>query len=153
VRRLLVLALLAAAGCTAGAPAAGGGSSSSSAGGVTVVDVSLTTGTVVGTAFGTSQGYTPAITTVPLGTMVQFVNRDTFAHTATSVSGASFPNDPGFTSSALTPSGSRLSAGWTSGTLAAGASSPPVLADVAGTYLYGCFFHYSAPMRGAIVVR
>ena len=28
-----------------------------------------------------------------------------------------------------------------------------VLADKPGTYLYGCFFHYTAPMRGAIIAQ
>jgi plastocyanin len=32
-------------------------------------------------------------------------------------------------------------------------ASQTILADKPGTYLYGCYFHYSAPMRGAIIAR
>jgi plastocyanin len=149
VRRLTVLALFAAVGCTPGAPPAGGGGALAA----TVIDVSLTSAVVAATPYGSALGYMPTVATVSVGTTVQFVNRDSFAHTATSLHGSAFPTDPGFTSSALTPSGNRLSTGWTSGTLGAGASSPPLVADVPGTYLYGCFFHYGAQMRGAIVVR
>jgi plastocyanin len=35
----------------------------------------------------------------------------------------------------------------------AGSGSQTVAADKAGTYLYGCFYHYGAPMRGAIVAQ
>lgn len=149
MRRLVLLAIFAAVGCTPGAPPAGGGGTAAA----TVIDVSLTSSAVVATSFGTSSGYAPAVTSVPAGTTVQFVNRDSFAHTASSVSGSAFPDTPSFGSSALTAFGSRLSSGWSTGTLAAGASSPVLLADVPGTYLYGCFYHYGAPMRAAIVVR
>jgi plastocyanin len=150
VRLVARLLLFALAGCTSGAPPAGGGSSAAA---TTVIDVSLTSSPVVATAYGSSTGYAPAVASVSLGTTIQFVNRDTFAHTATSVHGATFPVDPGFTSGALNPSGTRLSTGWTSGNLAAAAVSPPVLADVAGTYLYGCFYHYGGGMHGAIIVH
>jgi plastocyanin len=81
------------------------------------------------------------------------VNIDSFAHTASSFDGAAFPAGSPLGGSALNTSGGRLSTGWTSGNLAAGASSQLLLADKAGTYLYGCFYHYGAPMRGAIVVQ
>jgi plastocyanin len=81
------------------------------------------------------------------------VNIDSFAHTASSFDGAAFPAGSPLGGSALNTSGGRLSAAWTSGNLAAGASSQLLLADKAGTYLYGCFYHYGAPMRGAIVVQ
>jgi plastocyanin len=149
MRSLLVLTIVAVAGCTPGAPPAGGTGTAAA----TVIDVSLTSSTVVATPYGTSGGYAPPVTTVSVGSSVQFVNRDTFAHTATSLGTSAFPSDPGFPASALSPSGTRLSAGWSSGTLAAGAVSPVLTADLPGTYLYGCFFHYGAPMRGAIVVR
>jgi plastocyanin len=141
-------------GCTAGAPAAGGTSAAAGAR-TTTIDVSLTTSTVAATPYGDSGGYTPPVTTVALGDSVRFVNVDGFAHTATALSASTsaFPSAAPFASSALSASGDRLSAGWSSGTLAAGAASPPLLADAPGTYLYGCFFHYGAPMRGAIVVR
>ena len=95
----------------------------------------------------------PSVVTVALGSTVRFVNVDSFAHTASSFDGATFPAGSPLGSSALTAFGPTLSGGWSSGNLAAGAASPPVLADKAGTYLYGCFFHYGAPMRGAILVR
>ena len=119
----------------------------------TTIDISLTTSTVIATPYGNSGGFTPAVVTVPLGTTVRFVNVDSFAHTSTSTTDASFPPASPFGGSALTPSGTRLSTGWSSGSLAAGAASQPLLADQAGTYLYGCFFHYGAPMRAAIVVQ
>lgn len=153
--RLFGLGLICAlAGCTAGAPAAGGTSAAAGAQ-TTTIDVSLTTSTVVATPYGSSGGYTPPVTTVALGGSVRFVNLDGFAHTATALGAgtSAFPPAAPFASSALSASGDRLSAGWSSGTLAAGAASPPLLADAPGTYLYGCFFHYGAPMRGAIVVR
>jgi plastocyanin len=55
--------------------------------------------------------------------------------------------------SALQQFGDRLSQGWSGGTLQASTVSQPLLADQPGTYLYGCFFHYGAPMRGVIVVH
>ena len=122
----------------------------------TLIDVSLTASSVVTTAYGASGGYQPAVTTVTAGTVVQFVNRDApgFTHTATSLGGAtSFPAASPFGASALSVLGARLSTGWSSGALAPGAASQPLLADVPGTYLYGCFFHYGSPMRAAIVVR
>ena len=149
MRRTLALAVFALAGCTPGAPPAGGGGTAAA----TVIDVSLTSSAVVATSFGSSSGYVPAVTAVALGTTLQFVNRDGFAHTASAVSGTTFPDVPAFGASALTAFGGRLSAGWSTGTLAPGAASPPLLADASGTYLYGCFYHYGAPMRAAIVVR
>jgi plastocyanin len=150
---LLLLAVLA--GCTPGAPPAGAGSSAAAgaAGATTTIDVSLTSSAATSTAYGSAGGYAPAVTTVALGTTVRFVNVDSFSHTATSLGGTSFPPATPFGGSALTGAGSTLSGGWSSGTLGAGTASQPLLADKAGTYLYGCFFHYGAPMRGAIVVR
>jgi plastocyanin len=144
---LLVLLLTA---CTPGAQSAGTGSAAAA---TTTIDVSLTGSTATATAFGSASGFSPVVTTVALGTTVRFVNVDSFPHTASSFGGAAFPATSPLGSSALTTSGNRLSAGWSSGTLGAGTASPPLLADIAGTYLYGCFFHYGAPMRGAIVVR
>jgi plastocyanin len=147
---LLPILLLAA--CTPGAQSAGTGSAAAA---TTTIDASLTGSTATATAYGSAAGYTPVVTTVALGTTVRFVNVDSFPHTASSFGGASFPPTSPLGTSALNASGNRLSAGWSTGTLAAGTASPPLLADVAGTYLYGCFFHYDASpqMRGAIVVR
>lgn len=117
------------------------------------IDVSLTASAAAATAYGSGGGYAPLVTMVPLGTTVRFVNVDSFSHTATSLSGTSFPSASPFGGGALNPSGNTLSAGWSSGTLSTGGASPALLADKPGTYLYGCFFHYGAPMRGAIVVK
>jgi plastocyanin len=138
--------------CTDGAP----GSMSSTASGVTTIDVSLTAFAATSIAQGTAGGYSPAQLIVPVGTQIRFVNRDSFAHTASAVGGTAFPGSSPLTASALTPtiSGASISSGtWSSGNLAAGATSPVFVADAPGTYLFGCFYHYGAPMRGAIVVR
>jgi plastocyanin len=148
---LLLLAVLAA--CTPGAPPAGAANAVASTSSSTTIDISLTTSTVVATAFGSSGGFTPPVVTVPLGSTIRFVNVDSFAHTASSFDGTAFPAGSPLGGAALNTFGDRLSSGWSSGNLGAGASSQPVLADKAGTYLYGCFFHYGAPMRGAILVR
>jgi plastocyanin len=145
---LLLILMLAA--CTPGAQSAGTGSAAAA---TTTIDVSLTSSTATATAYGSAGGFSPLVTTVPLGSTVRFVNTDSFSHTATSVGGAAFPASSPLGAGALGAFGGRLSAGWSTGTLAAGTASPPLLADVAGTYLYGCFFHYGAPMRAAIVVR
>jgi plastocyanin len=46
-----------------------------------------------------------------------------------------------------------VSGGFSSGAMQAGSSSQSITVDRAGTYLFGCFFHYGAPMRGAIVAQ
>ncbi len=149
---LLLVAVLVA--CTPGAPSAGAANAAATTStSLTTIDVSLTTSTVVATAYGSSGGFTPPIATVPVGSTIRFVNVDSFAHTSSSFDGAAFPAGSPLGGSALNTSGDRLSTGWTSGNLAAGASSQPLLADKAGTYLYGCFYHYGAPMRGAVIVR
>ena len=149
--RIVSLFLLSAlAGCTPGAPPAG---AVSAAAATTTIDVSLTSSSVAATAYGNAGGYSPLVTTVALGSTVRFLNVDSFAHTASSLSGTSFPPSSPFTGAALNQSGGTLSGGWTSGTLGPNGASQPLLADKTGTYLYGCFFHYGSPMRGAIVVR
>jgi plastocyanin len=105
------------------------------------------------TAYGSGGGYAPLVTTVPVGTTLRFVNVDSFGHTATSLAGTAFPAASPFAGSAQITSGSTLSGGWSSGTLGAGTGSQVLIADTPGTYLYGCFFHYGAPMRGAIIVK
>ena len=145
---LLLISVLA--GCTPGAPSAGTGSAAAA---TTTIDVSLTSSSVASTAYGSAGGFAPVVTTVALGSSVRFVNVDSFSHTSTSLGSATFPSSSPFGGSALNLSGNTLSGGWSSGTLGAGTASQPLLADKAGTYLYGCFFHYSAPMRGAIIVK
>jgi plastocyanin len=157
LRKILVAAALASsaaalAACTDGAP----GSVGSGGSGTTTIDVSLTAFAPTITSPGVSAGYAPAQLSVPLGTQIRFVNTDSFAHTASAVNGTAFPPSSPLTASALTPSASGRSlsgGGWSSGNLAAGAASPVFVADTPGTYLFGCFYHYGAPMRGSIVVR
>ncbi|GEM_PF-419106 len=138
------------AGCTNGAPPAGGASAVAA---TVTIDVSLTSEPMAATAYGSGGGFAPLVTTVPVGTTVRFVNVDSFAHTATSLTGTTFPPASPFAGSAQILSGGTLSGGWSSGTLGAGTGSQALIADKPGTYLYGCFFHYGAPMRGAIVVK
>jgi plastocyanin len=150
---LLATTLLAA--CTPGGlPASGGGGGGGGPTSVTI-DVNLTNHQAGPTPAGQGGGYAPLVTTVAVGSTIHFVNSDGFAHTATSVPGLpqTFPNAYPFTASALNQTGHGLSGGWSSGTLPAGASSQPLLADQPGTYVFGCFYHYGAPMRGEIVVH
>jgi plastocyanin len=129
-------------GCTYGAPSAVTGTQ---AGGVVVVDVNLTVHPV---------GYNPPVLTVPVGTRIQFTNSDSFAHTATAIAASSFPSASPFDVTAETPNTATLSTrAWGTGVLQAGGSSSVFVADQAGTYLYGCFFHYAHPMQGEIVVQ
>jgi plastocyanin len=140
--RLLALGLVIALhGCTFGAPSATSVAPTASAQTIAVNLTSFLT------------GYSPDVLTVTTGTRVQFVNTDSFAHTATSIAGTAFPDASPFDGTALTASGSALSSAWSSGNLVAGAASPVFVADTPGTYLFGCFYHYSHPMRGQIVVH
>lgn len=138
---LSVLILLAA--CTNGgmaAPPGNGGRANT-----TTIDVNLTLH---------PDGYLPDTITVPVASSIRFTNSDGFAHTATLIPGAtSFPSGSPFPVSAQTQSGTLISAPWSSGTLQAGASSQTITVNAAGTYLFGCFFHYGAPMRGTIVAQ
>jgi plastocyanin len=139
------------AGCTPGgvistAGTSGGGN------GPGIVNVSLTAYPATSTPAGTSAGFSPAISTLGVGSTVRFVNTDTFAHTSTAIPGATtFPAGSPFGTSALNASGSTISGAWSSGTLQAGQASQTITIDKSGTYLFGCFFHYGAPMRGEIV--
>jgi len=146
----LLLLCCALAGCTPGAPAAGTGSVAPAS---VTIDVSLTSSVVSATPYGGSGGFDPPVTNVPVGATIRFVNVDSFDHTSSSFGAASFPASSPLDASAQLMSGATLSGGWSSGTLGAGNGSQVLLADKPGTYLYGCFFHYSAPMRGAIVVH
>jgi plastocyanin len=143
------LSLLLLTACTAGGiPTSSGG-----AGGV-AIDINLTLSKPVQTPYGLSGAYTPPITTVPVGAQLHFTNTDSFAHTATEIPGATqFPPGSPFSQKATTQSGNTLSGGFSSGALQAGSSSQTITADRAGTYLFGCFFHYGAPMRAAIVAQ
>jgi plastocyanin len=149
IRRFALSIALALAACTAGGiPSSSGGS------GGTTIDVSLSQFAPTTTPYGQSGGYSPPITNVSVGTQIHFVNVDTFAHTATLITGAtSFPSGSPFNSGALQQHGNNVSGGFSSGALQPNASSQSITVDQAGTYLFGCFFHYGAPMRAAIVAQ
>ena len=148
------IALLAA--CLLGACTPGGMSGSGTYGGsggasATVINVNLSSYPASSVSAGTAGGYAPATTTIAVGGSIRFINTDSFAHTASAVGGTTFPAGSPLTNAATTSSGSMISGTWSSGTLQAGQASQTILVDKAGTYLYGCFFHYGAPMRGEIV--
>lgn len=149
LKRFSVALIVLLAGCTPGAAglATGGGGPAAQ-----VIDVNLTLHAATQTPAGMSGGYAPPVKTVAVGTVIVFTNSDSFGHTATLIpNAASFPAGTPFSSSAQSQSGSTASQGFSSGTLQAGQSSQPITLDHAGTYLYGCFFHYGAPMRATIV--
>lgn len=99
-------------------------------------------------------GVSPGRVVVHVGQSIVFVNTDSRHHTATSLGDASsFPQDPRWTDAALRASGSIGAGMWSSGDIAPGARSNPITATAPGTYLYGCFFDYSAGVRGEIVVE
>lgn len=152
MKRWWTMALLGVvAGCTFGAPSASNGTT---AAGVMTIDISLTARPASPIAAGLAGGYAPATVTIPVGTRVQFFNSDSFAHSASSLgSGLTFTASSPLGAAALSQNGTTFASGWTSGNLTAGARSQIFLADTPGTYIYGCFYHYGAPMRGAIVVR
>ncbi len=148
----LACALASLAACTPGGMPSGTIGGGGSGGGPAVVNVSLSAYPASSLPVGMSGGFSPASTTLAVGSTVRFVNVDTFAHTATAIPGATaFPASSPFGASAQTASGSALSGAWSSGTLQAGAASQVITVDAPGTYLFGCFFHYGAPMRGEIV--
>ncbi|MBV8490920.1 MAG: hypothetical protein JO199_10370 [Candidatus Eremiobacteraeota bacterium] len=155
VAAMLTAALLSCS-CTPngqGVSPNGGGGGGGSHSVAHTVSVNLTLNQPVKTPYGESGGMKPPVLDVNVGDTIVFTNTDSFAHTSTSVgTGPAFPAN-GPSASALNQRGATLSGGWTSGAMQAGSSSQTILADKKGTYLYGCFFHYPAPMRGAIVAH
>lgn len=154
VRAALVVPVLVLLGaCTPGglAPPPGGGAAT------VTIDVNLTLNAPTQTPEGLSGGFKPAVTTVSVGDTIAFANTDGVGvnHTATLVPGspASFPSGSPFGASALQQSGSVISQPWSSGAMVSGTGSQVITVDKAGTYLYGCFFHYASPMRGVIVAH
>ncbi len=150
---LPILVAVALAACTPGGAAISGGGGGGA--NVTTIDVNLTLNQPVNTQYGRSGGMAPPITTVAVGSMIRFTNTDGFAHTATLLPGSpsTFPATSPLGISATTQSGTSLSGGFSSGAMQAGTASQLINVDRAGTYLFGCFFHYGAPMRGAIVAQ
>lgn len=120
-----------------------------------IVNLSLTHYTkITHESAGDSVGTNPAIVHVHVGDSIVFVNGDTDAHhTATGLTGATRFSEPRWTQAVLKQFGSVGAEPWSSGDLAPGSSSAPMVASTAGTFLYGCFFHYSAGMRGEIIVE
>jgi plastocyanin len=142
-------ALGLATGCTSGAP---GSSSDAVASGVLVGESLIKYGQT-SSQFGTIGGFSPGIVVVAHGTTVQFHNEDSFNHTASSISAASFPSGNPIQSPAQTQSGSAVSQpGWSSGVLTPDAFSQPLQTPQTGTFLFGCFYHYPL-MRGVIIVQ
>jgi len=101
-------------------------------------------------------GVSPARIVVRVGDSIVFVNQDSGGrHTATGLTAARgrFPSDPRFTDAALAATGTIGAGAWSTGELAPGARSRPIAAEHPGTYLFGCFYDYSAGMRGEIIVE
>jgi len=153
-RSLLLLVTALLCGCTAGGetPVAAGNASVTS---VTRIDVSIAQFPLVDTPLGASRGYSPEVTNVTVGSGVQFVNVDNTEHTATSIPGTTvFPATSPFGIAALTPSVNiPINGNWSAGGLEPGQSSQVFLINQPGTYIFGCFFHYSGGMRGEIVAQ
>lgn len=148
-RRYACMALFALTACTNG-----GVPSSSGASGGTTININLTLYQPTQTPYGEGGGYSPPVITVSVGTQIHFLNTDSFAHTATEIPNATqFPSGSPFNISAIEQSGTNLSGGFSSGALQPGSSSQSLTVDQPGTYLFGCFFHYGAPMRAAIVAQ
>lgn len=151
-RSIFVALPLLLAACTPGgmSPATGGGTSVST---VTTINVSIAAYGQASTPAGPALGFSPLVATVPVGSGVRFSNVDNTSHTASSIAGTAFPATSPLSFAATSLFGATLSSGWSTGTLQAGQTSPVFLADKPGTYLYGCFFHYSGTMRGTIVAQ
>jgi plastocyanin len=100
-------------------------------------------------------GLSPGKLVIHVGDSVVFSNVDTRHHTATAIPDqTSFPSGtPPWTDQELKASGKIGSGEWSTGDLAPGQRSAPIVATKPGTYLYGCFYDYSAGMRGEIVVE
>ncbi len=120
-----------------------------------IVSLSLSKYTAVHTLdAGSAVGVKPDVVHVHVGDRIVFVNDDGDHHTATAlVDAVSFVDDPRWTDDALRPAGQIGAGFWSTGDLAPGQRSAPLLAAKAGTYLFGCFFDYGAGMRGEIVVE
>ncbi|HEY5094775.1 MAG TPA: plastocyanin/azurin family copper-binding protein [Candidatus Eremiobacteraceae bacterium] len=148
----LLMLTFGSAACTPGAVSAPAGAGIS--GKATIIHVSLIKYAKQSSPYGEVAGYSPNVVTIQHGSTVQFVNDDTFSHTASSVGTSGFPSGDPFSNSALTQSGKDLAdANWSSGSLQGNTASQTFSANTPGTYYFGCFYHYATPMRGVIVVQ
>jgi plastocyanin len=154
-RRAWLLAAVAVCTIATSLPSAVCAAGSDGGSDAAVVSLSLSKyGNVQTIGAGTTAGVRPGILTVHVGDRVVFVNDDTDHHTATSLVGAgAFVDDPRWTDDALHAVGEIGPGFWSTGDLAPGQRSAPLVAKRPGTYLYGCFFDYGAGMRGEIVVE
>jgi len=159
MRAPVLLAALVCAACTPNGIGAAGGGGGSAPSTTHVVDVNLTLSQPAPSKYGETGAFTPAILNVKVGDTIVFKNTDSFGHTASLIppdktAGETlFPAQYPFSGIQQSPSGATLSSEWTSGVLRAGSMSQSIVADKAGTYLYGCEIHYGAPMHGAIVAQ
>lgn len=145
-------------GCTPGAAALTPGSGDGMGGGgnVLTIDVNLTLHAPTSVPAGQSGGFSPALANVRVGDSIRFTNSDGTGinHTATLVPGATtFPAGSPFNTSAQTQSGSAIADDWSSGILTPDNASQTIAVTAAGTYIYGCFYHYGSPMRGVIIAQ
>jgi plastocyanin len=157
VKKLLAPILLAlVSACTpGGAGLGGGGGTVPITGKIVTINVSLTLYSLTQTPAGPALGYSPEVTSVNVGDGIKFFNQDSFSNTATLIPNATtYPAASPFGFSATKQSGNALSRGWSSGALTqSGSTSQTIAVDQAGTFLYGCFFHYSGGMRGEIIAK
>ncbi|HKW44226.1 MAG TPA: hypothetical protein VJN22_01130 [Candidatus Eremiobacteraceae bacterium] len=99
-------------------------------------------------------GVSPGVIHAHVGDQLVFTNDDVKVHTVTALPDAStFPDDPHWTDDVIRPFGAIGAGPWSTGEIKPGASSKPIPVKKAGKYLYGCFYDYSAGMRGEIVVE
>ncbi len=98
-------------------------------------------------------GVSPGVITVHVGDSIVFVNGDNRHHTATSIAGATFPQEPKWSADELKAGGAIGTKRWSTGDLPPGGRSAPLTATRPGTFLYGCFFDYTAGMRGTVIVE
>jgi plastocyanin len=148
----IVAASLAASRCTPGALSQAAGPGTAAAG-TAVIEVSLVQFGSAQTRYGTVGGYSPDPLVIRAGTVIQFHNRDSFAHTATLIGTSGFPLSNPLSAAALAPSGRDVAASWSTGDLNAGAFSQTLTASRPGVFYYGCQHHYGSPMRGLIIVQ
>ncbi|HKW45515.1 MAG TPA: hypothetical protein VJN22_07645 [Candidatus Eremiobacteraceae bacterium] len=99
-------------------------------------------------------GVSPGVVHVHVGDQLVFTNDDVKVHTVTALpDDAAFPEDPHWTDDVIRPFGAIGTGPWSTGEIKPGASSKPIAVKKAGKYLYGCFYDYSAGMRGEIIVE